>query len=359
MGFPIRAISVWMSPLPSVAGLDYFFASGGTIASLMLFAIRNLMTFLAAILMASPVAGFLPIRTFRSTLPVLSQTALLRPAAKASEFSSHSGNRRPEIPAGRVAFPGPFVLVTVFCVALASFSCGASARHQQELNQRLLNACFEGTGPVVEQLLKAGADPNSTGIVKPFHPGTEPLSALEIACSNSSVNPEATNIAQALLKKRAKPSVKALVFALDGNQAHLVTLLVKAGVDVKKKAQIEGREVFPIIACVTSPMSSSTSSIENLNTLRASGASVNVADSSGRTPLLIAAADFATLGGLIDPLLARGADVKAKGRDGKTAVDLLRAEDSECHSAADYRAGTCDAMEAALARLTAATTAQR
>jgi ankyrin repeat protein len=258
-----------------------------------------------------------------------------------------------------VKAPGLFVLFAIFCAALVSFSCGASAGHQQELNQRLLNACFEGTGPVVEQLLKEGANPNAAGMVKPFHPGTEPLSALEIACSNSSVNPEATNIAQALLKKRAKPSVKALVFALDGNQAHLVTLLVKSGVDVKQKAQIEGREISPIIACVTSPMSSSTSSIENLNTLRASGASVNVADSSGRTPLLIAAADFATLGGLIDPLLARGADVKAKGRDGKTAVDLLRAEDSECHSAADYRAGTCDAMEAALARLTAATTAQR
>src|SRR4051794_32865670 len=46
----------------------YFFTFGGTIASLALLAMRNLTTFLAAILIVSPVAGFLPMRAFRSTL---------------------------------------------------------------------------------------------------------------------------------------------------------------------------------------------------------------------------------------------------------------------------------------------------
>src|ERR1019366_177374 len=46
---------------------DYFAFFGGTIASFALFATRNFTTFLAAILMATPVAGLRPMRALRST----------------------------------------------------------------------------------------------------------------------------------------------------------------------------------------------------------------------------------------------------------------------------------------------------
>src|ERR1039458_8612698 len=46
---------------------DYFAFFGGTIASFALLATRNFTTFLAAILMASPVAGLRPMRALRST----------------------------------------------------------------------------------------------------------------------------------------------------------------------------------------------------------------------------------------------------------------------------------------------------
>jgi hypothetical protein len=63
-----RVISLAMLLARTIRRVPYFFAFGGTIASLALFAIRNLTTFLAAILIVSPVAGFLPMRAFRSTL---------------------------------------------------------------------------------------------------------------------------------------------------------------------------------------------------------------------------------------------------------------------------------------------------
>src|SRR5258708_4703774 len=48
-------------------GTAYFFGLGGTIASLTAFATRNFTTFLAGILIASPVAGLRPILALRST----------------------------------------------------------------------------------------------------------------------------------------------------------------------------------------------------------------------------------------------------------------------------------------------------
>src|ERR1700742_1734870 len=61
-------ISIASRSAPGLTAWNYFFAFGGTIASLALLAIRNLTTFFAAILIVSPVAGFLPMRAFRSTL---------------------------------------------------------------------------------------------------------------------------------------------------------------------------------------------------------------------------------------------------------------------------------------------------
>jgi hypothetical protein len=49
-------------------------------------------------------------------------------------------------------------------------------------------------------------------------------------------------------------------------------------------------------------------------------------------------------------LLAHGANLKAKGKDGKTALDLLRAEVTRCHTAPNYHAGMCDSTDAELAR---------
>ena len=52
---------------PELLTLAAFFAFGGTMASFAALATRNFTTFLAAILIAAPVAGFRPIRALRST----------------------------------------------------------------------------------------------------------------------------------------------------------------------------------------------------------------------------------------------------------------------------------------------------
>jgi ankyrin repeat protein len=252
-----------------------------------------------------------------------------------------------------VKTPARFFILLAVIVSLTC--CTSPVNHRETLNQRLLNACFEGTGPVVAQLLKDGADPNATGMVQPFHPGKEPLSALEIASANAALNPESTSIISVLLKSRAKPTVKALVFALDGTQPPIVSMLVKAGVDVNQKARIEDREVYPVIACVSSPLASSAGSIENLQTLLSAKASLNVRDSMGRTPLLIAAEHQPAAAALIDALLSHGADVTAKDASGRTALDALRAEDTECHDSAGYRPGACDSTEEAMGHLADAT----
>jgi ankyrin repeat protein len=249
----------------------------------------------------------------------------------------------------------PALFFVLLAVTVGLTSCTSSVNHRETFNQRLLNACFEGTGPVVAQLLKDGANPNATGMVQPFHPGKEPLSALEIACANSALNPESANIVSVLLKSGAKPTVKALVFALDGTQPPIVSMLVKAGVNVNQKARIEDREVYPVVACVSSPMASSAGSIENLQTLLNAKASLNVRDSMGRTPLVIAAEHRPTAAALIDALLSHGADVTAKDANGRTALDALRAEDSDCHESADYRPGACDSTEEAMGHIADAT----
>jgi ankyrin repeat protein len=243
----------------------------------------------------------------------------------------------------------------LFIVLLGLVSCTSSAKRKEELNQRLLNACFEGTGALVTEILKAGADPNSNGLVKPYHPGNEPLSAIEIACANSSLNPESPKIVEALLKKGAKASVKALVLALDGTQTEIVSFLVTRGINVNEKATIEGRDVYPIIACLTSPISTAASRSENLQTLLKAGASPNVSDAAGETPLLAAAADPQRLGDLIDPLLSHGASLAKKGKNGKTAVDLLRDEDERCRKAVGQAPGSCEMTDAALGKMTALT----
>src|ERR1035441_7792522 len=51
----------------AVLVINQFAFFGGTIASFALLATRNFTTFLAAILMASPVAGLRPMRALRST----------------------------------------------------------------------------------------------------------------------------------------------------------------------------------------------------------------------------------------------------------------------------------------------------
>src|SRR5580693_4311721 len=65
-------------------GVDYFF--GGTLASFTDFPTRNFTTFLARVLIASPVAGWRPARSFRST-----RTNRPRPGiANTPDFSERS-----------------------------------------------------------------------------------------------------------------------------------------------------------------------------------------------------------------------------------------------------------------------------
>src|SRR5215469_2037862 len=58
----MRGVFVWKS-----LNRNYFFTFGGTIESFAAFATRNFTTFLAGILMVSPVAGLRPVRALRST----------------------------------------------------------------------------------------------------------------------------------------------------------------------------------------------------------------------------------------------------------------------------------------------------
>jgi len=52
--------------IPNRLSRHHFFAFGGTMASLATLATRNLTTFFAGILMASPVAGFVSVRGITS-----------------------------------------------------------------------------------------------------------------------------------------------------------------------------------------------------------------------------------------------------------------------------------------------------
>jgi ankyrin repeat protein len=241
----------------------------------------------------------------------------------------------------------------IVLAALSLTSCGAYGKHQRNLNQLLLNTSFDGTSAAVTRLLETGANPNAKGAVD-YHPVRETLSALEVACANSQFNAESGSIVKILLKRGARPTVKALVLALDGPHAEIVAELIKAGVDVNEKAKINGREILPITACVTSSMSSATSAMDNLRALLEAGAYPDALDASGRTPLLIAASASPTPVSFIDRLVSNGADTRAKGPDGKTVLDLLRQEETRCHTPGSFRPGMCVSTEATIAQIATA-----
>jgi uncharacterized protein len=103
----------------------------------------------------------------------------------------------------------------------------------------------------------------------------------------------------------------ALALAGSSGNADAVKLLLARGVRVDANGQAL---LFAVM----------NGSLDMAMQLLAAGATVNVADPAGYTPLIHATLTENENLALLDLLLARGADPRAKARDGSTALDLAR-----------------------------------
>jgi formylglycine-generating enzyme required for sulfatase activity/ankyrin repeat protein/mono/diheme cytochrome c family protein len=229
----------------------------------------------------------------------------------------------------------------------------------------LMHAALHADLEAMRVLLDRGADPNAsndagaTALMWAVHnlPATRMLlergaevnarsprgqNALTIAAGRSG----AKAVVALLLERGARPAGAALVAAANANDSEVFQLLVAHGADVKSvaprlltvamRAKCESC-VDLVIDLVdragletTLLMLAPFGETRVLSALLARGANVNAVmanarpDIAGRTPLMLAAAsDFVPVDA-VRLLIARGADVHAKGPLGETALDLAR-----------------------------------
>lgn len=263
-----------------------------------------------------------------------------------------------------------------FCVALLVsllFKGGMKAwtqqrlSHQKQLNQRLLSAILQNDTPAVLSLLDQGADPNAEGVApkssEQTTAQTTELPALLLAGEDQyspatgGTHPASEEIRLALVKHGAEVNVQTengitpLIIAVQQRDEHLVHVLLDKGAEVNAGAQ-KGQNIL----FYTSPESPcfdlllergadadransdgytaliraiNEDNLSAVNHLIAKGVDVNrvwlVLDRE--TPLMLAAEDGKV--DIVNALLKAGADVQAKDKKGRTALQLAEAEWAE------------------------------
>lgn len=197
-----------------------------------------------------------------------------------------------------------------------------------DVNAALLHAAHAGNQTAVRELLQAGADANTTGTL-----AGETIGCLEAALRGASASaadpfdedagPQWTHCLEALLDAgldpdRATPSGRPLLMetvVYDRPEA--------AGLLIARGADLEVRDAEGATALIRA---AAAGQLELVRTLLAAGAQADAREPrTGRTALLAVAATRVPRGRAIAAwLIAYGATVQARGRDGKSALDLAR-----------------------------------
>lgn len=113
-----------------------------------------------------------------------------------------------------------------------------------------------------------------------------------------------------------------MIAAQDGTDTEIKKLL-KKGADVEVKDQYGWTALMHATASNTAVYPENKPNAARLKALLESSPNVNISDSRGITPLIIAAAEGKTE--FVKLLLAKGADVNAKDRNGATALSYAKA----------------------------------
>jgi hypothetical protein len=202
----------------------------------------------------------------------------------------------------------------------------------------------------VKLLVERGADVNARAAT-----GITPL--MVAAQYNGNVE-----VVRLLLKKGAKANAdkgvevrynaSALFYAMMAGDAQMVRTLVDAGADINDRMKLIGRFTNSLMIYAVSAGSTAiveyliskganpnemdddkisvlawatiSNRVDTVQALLARGAQANTVDKYGMTPLLYAASiDFGDTG-MIEKLIAAGADLKAKNKQGLTAIDLAK-----------------------------------
>ena len=184
--------------------------------------------------------------------------------------------------------------------------------HGADVNARTIDgrtpvyqaASMANAVPVLRLLLDKGADPNAKTLI-----GMTPL----IAASRGNID-----AARLLIERKADVNTSnaaggtALMAAAQTGRPQAVRMLLEKGADPNAKTK---RNETALADAATA------GNEETVKLLLDRGAEVNVQDIRGYSPLLYAAGSDAMSAGVAKMLLAKGADLKAKG-DGETAAML-------------------------------------
>jgi ankyrin repeat protein len=165
---------------------------------------------------------------------------------------------------------------------------------------------------MLKLLLEKGADPNAKTLT-----GMTPL----IAASRMNIEAERVLIdAKADVNARNAAGGTALMAAAGSGRPEAVRMLLAKGADPNVKTK---RNECALADAATS------GNEETVKLLLDRGAEVNVADIRGYTPLVYAAGSDATPAGVVKMLLAKGADVTARGDDETAAMLAAKRGDTE------------------------------
>jgi ankyrin repeat protein len=195
---------------------------------------------------------------------------------------------------------------------LVARGADVNARATTGITALMVAARFKGNAEVVRFLLKQGAKPNS----EPGIEVTNEASALFFAVlSGDTQSVEALIAAGASLKKMkilGRFLISPLFAALFGD-AKMVECLINKGANANE-ADDDGISALGWTTISNHP--------DVMQVLLAHGSDVNHVDKFGMTPLLYAASINYGDTEVLEKLIAAGADLKAKNKEGLTAYDL-------------------------------------
>ncbi len=190
----------------------------------------------------------------------------------------------------------------------------ANARAATGITALMIAARYRGNAEVVRLLLAKGAKPNADAEVR------NDASALFFAAMAGDVQ-----TARALVEAGAKPDQKMkllgqfvstpLLIAASNDDAVMVEFLIGKGAN-PNDVDADGLTALD--------WATLTNHAGTVQSLLAGGAKVNHVDNFGMTPLLYAASvDFGDTA-VLEKLIAAGADLKARNKQGQTALELAR-----------------------------------